>query len=111
VLALPGASLDLVHLETPDGRRMATGRLGQARGMRALRLMHVEHDPANDRAAPAPDLAAAQEDFIARVRRAGNADPGLDAMGDAGSPMADLMSGLGIDPDGFDPGPGLDPAG
>jgi flagellar motor switch protein FliM len=111
VLALPGASLDLVHLETADSRRMATGRLGQARGMRALRLMHVEHDPANDRAAPAPDLAAAQEDFIARVRRASQAEPDADATDDAGSPMADLMSGLGLDTDVFDAGPGLDPAG
>jgi flagellar motor switch protein FliM len=113
-LILPGASLDLVQLETTDGRRMATGRLGQARGMRALRLAHVEHDPANDKAAPAaPDLAAAQEDFIARVRRGGTQDA-QDAPPDdsfaAGSPMADLMSGLELDPDGFDPAPGFDPA-
>ncbi len=97
VLPLPGASLDLVQLETPDGRRMATGRLGQARGMRALRLTHVEHDPANDAAAPAPDMAAAQEDFIARARRGLPAEA-VGAMDEA-SPMADLISGLGIDTD------------
>jgi flagellar motor switch protein FliM len=99
VLALPGASLDLVQLETPDGRRMATGRLGQARGMRALRLRHVENDPGNDMAAPAPDMAAAQEDFIARTRRGPLSDAG-DGMPDRdASPMADLISGLGIDAD------------
>ncbi len=99
VLVLPGASLDLVQLETPDGRRMATGRLGQARGMRALRLAHVEGDPGNDAAAPAPDLAAAQEEFIARSRRGQSAvaEQGGDAVG--GSPMAELISGLGIDAD------------
>ncbi len=99
VLVLPGASLDLVQLETPDGRRMATGRLGQARGMRALRLAHVEHDPANDVAAPAPDMAAVQEEFIARTRR-GQALEAGDVAGDHdASPMADLISGLGIDAD------------
>jgi flagellar motor switch protein FliM len=95
VLVLPGASLDLVQLETPDGRRMATARLGQARGMRALRLSHVENDPGNDAAAPAPDMAAAQEAFTARTRR-GTAQ---DAVDEEGSPMADLLLGLGIDAD------------
>jgi flagellar motor switch protein FliM len=101
VLALPGASLDLVQLETPDGRRMAVGRLGQARGMRAMRLRHIENDPENDAAAPAPDMAAAQDAFIARPRRMAGPDA---AEGDDVSPMADLISGLGIDTDGFSPG-------
>lgn len=38
VLPLATAALDAVALETLDGRRMATGRLGQNRGMRALKL-------------------------------------------------------------------------
>jgi flagellar motor switch protein FliM len=99
VLLLPGASLDLVQLETPDGRRMATGRLGQARGMRALRLAHVENDPGNDAAAPAPDMAAAQEDFIARTRRGQSPEAGHGGSDTEASPMADLISGLGIDAD------------
>jgi flagellar motor switch protein FliM len=99
VLPLPGGSLDLVQLETHDGRRMATGRLGQARGMRALRLTHVEHDAANDAAAHAPDMAAAQEDFIARAQRAPQPEVGFGGPYNEASPMADLISGLGIDAD------------
>ena len=38
VLALPLAGLDRISLEGLDGRRVAEGRLGQNRGMRAIRL-------------------------------------------------------------------------
>ncbi len=38
VLALPKAQLDQVSVEGLDGRRVTAGRLGQHRGMRALRL-------------------------------------------------------------------------
>lgn len=38
VLALPAAQLDRVMFEGLDGRAMAEGKLGQNRGMRALRL-------------------------------------------------------------------------
>ena len=38
VLALPQAALDRISLEGLDGRRMIEGRLGQNRGMRAIRL-------------------------------------------------------------------------
>jgi len=38
VLALPDAALDKIELEGIDGRKVATGRLGQQRGLRALRL-------------------------------------------------------------------------
>lgn len=37
-LLLPSAALDAVSLETPDGRHVAPARLGQHRGMRALKL-------------------------------------------------------------------------
>ena len=37
-LLLPFAALDAVSLETPDGRHVAPARLGQHRGMRALKL-------------------------------------------------------------------------
>ena len=38
LLALPQAGLDRISLEGLDGRRVAEGRLGQNRGMRAIRL-------------------------------------------------------------------------
>ena len=38
VLALPHAGLDRISLEGVDGRRVAEGRLGQNRGLRAVRL-------------------------------------------------------------------------
>jgi flagellar motor switch protein FliM len=38
VLALPAATLDAVSLETIEGRRVAGARLGQNRGMRAVKL-------------------------------------------------------------------------
>ena len=38
VLALPQAGLDRISLEGFDGRRVAEGRLGQNRGLRAVRL-------------------------------------------------------------------------
>ena len=60
VLTLAPATLDRIDLDGPEGRRAAGGRLGQARGMRAIRLDSGE--PAA-RAAPAlpeapPDAAA-----------------------------------------------------
>lgn len=41
VLALPAAALDAVSLEGLDGRRLATGKLGQNHGSRALRLQRL----------------------------------------------------------------------
>ncbi|MEO6298024.1 MAG: FliM/FliN family flagellar motor switch protein [Paracoccaceae bacterium] len=38
VLPLPQSALDRISLEGSDGRRLAEGRLGQNRGMRAIRL-------------------------------------------------------------------------
>lgn len=43
VLALPVASLDAIVVETPDGRPVASGRLGQNRGMRAIKLAELGH--------------------------------------------------------------------
>lgn len=42
VLALPLAALDAISLETTDGRSVARARLGQNRGMRALKLYDIE---------------------------------------------------------------------
>jgi hypothetical protein len=49
VLPLPQAGLDQIALEGIDGRRVAWARLGQQKGMRALRL--------KDRAAPPGERA------------------------------------------------------
>jgi flagellar motor switch protein FliM len=51
VLALPQAGVDLVTLETVEGRRIAAGRLGQHRGQRALKLTEAAHKP-HEAAAP-----------------------------------------------------------
>lgn len=42
VLALPQAALDRISLEGIDGRSVAGGKLGQNRGMRAVRLAEAE---------------------------------------------------------------------
>jgi flagellar motor switch protein FliM len=41
VLELPSAATDAITLETADGRQLARARLGQNRGMRALKLADV----------------------------------------------------------------------
>lgn len=47
ILPLPAAALNLVSIEGLDGRRVAMGKLGQNRGMRAVRLTsHVTLDDA-----------------------------------------------------------------
>jgi flagellar motor switch protein FliM len=68
-LVMPSAALDAISLETVEGRHVATARLGQHRGMRALKLreaaMARQPAPAPVRVAPAeaetppPELRAA----------------------------------------------------
>lgn len=52
-LVLPSAALDAVSLETLEGRRIAGARLGQQRGMRALKLNETQAAPS----APPPAQA------------------------------------------------------
>jgi flagellar motor switch protein FliM len=69
VLDLPQSALDAITLEAPDGRRIARARLGQNRGMRALKISLAESPakaapvdlPPQAHLAPAPpeDLRAA----------------------------------------------------
>jgi flagellar motor switch protein FliM len=59
VLALPQAALDTVALEGVDGRPIARARLGQNRGMRALKVL-VAAPVAPSAAQPLPEPAAAQ---------------------------------------------------
>ncbi len=68
VLALPLAGVDQISLEGCDGRRVAEGRLGQNRGMRAIRLSDsaqvTASGPVHGYAAqPAEDFGAAAPDF------------------------------------------------
>jgi flagellar motor switch protein FliM len=42
VLALSGAALDNIRLQGINGLPMAAGKLGQQRGMRAIRLVEAE---------------------------------------------------------------------
>lgn len=57
VLTLPRAALEAVALESADGRRMATARLGQSRGFRALRLGALRGPGAQPPPLPDPDAA------------------------------------------------------
>lgn len=69
VLALPMAGLDRISLEGSDGRRVAEGKLGQNRGMRALRLA-VQPAAAASRPQAAA-VQAAQEIPPEALRQAG----------------------------------------
>ena len=54
VLPLPNAALDQISFEGMDGRNVAIGRLGQHRGMRAVRLTS---DPSRAAASTSPSVA------------------------------------------------------
>lgn len=98
VLPLFGASLETVQLETSDGRRVATARLGQARGMRALRIMKLDGNLSDDQPLD-PHLASAQSQFTPRGPEAVQAPMRMVDHDGSTSPasMSDLMSGLMAD--------------
>lgn len=56
-LPLPGASLDRIDIEAPGCARTAGGKLGQARGMRAVRLIEDAMPVARTQTDLAPGLA------------------------------------------------------
>jgi flagellar motor switch protein FliM len=65
-LLLPSAALDAIALETLDGRRVAQARLGQHRGMRALKLAEApvvaaQSHPTQPQPAPRPAAPAADQ--------------------------------------------------
>lgn len=62
VLALPDAALERISLEGLDGRRVAEGRLGQNRGMRAIRLSEGA-DSGGMEMASAPAMSQATQAF------------------------------------------------
>jgi flagellar motor switch protein FliM len=55
VLDLPQAGLDAITLETKEGRRIARARLGQNRGMRALKISLAE-SPGRSAAPPPAEV-------------------------------------------------------
>jgi flagellar motor switch protein FliM len=59
-LILPSSALDAIALETLDGRRVAQARLGQHRGMRALKLSEAVQTNAQPQATVRPAPAAAE---------------------------------------------------
>lgn len=58
VLALPAAALDAISLDTLEGRSIARARLGQNRGMRALKLYDMDSDRRAATASPALPVAS-----------------------------------------------------
>jgi len=70
VLGLPLASLDAITLETLDGRAVALSRLGQNRGMRAVKVREADGVPRMSlapRPAPARAIPPAEADAELRV--------------------------------------------
>ncbi|MFN3972354.1 MAG: FliM/FliN family flagellar motor switch protein [Gemmobacter sp.] len=61
VLRLGGAALDRIDLEGPDGRRLTGGRLGQNRGMRAVRLAEGAAPAMRGEGGLEPGLAMVEE--------------------------------------------------
>lgn len=73
VLALPSAALDAISLETVEGRSLARARLGQNRGMRALKLYETDSDRRTAPMATAQPMVhlASEPDHTADLRVAG----------------------------------------
>ena len=59
VLPLPTAALNRISIEGIDGRRLAEGKLGQNRGMRAIRLTEADGVVGNGHVAQGSVIAAA----------------------------------------------------
>lgn len=86
VLPLPQAALDRISLEGLDGRKLAEGRLGQQRGMRALRL--------NAAQAGGAQAGGAQPGAVAGGSTAGSRLSGdvMQAGGQSGAPAQRLAA-------------------
>ena len=63
MLALPQAALTQISLEGFDARRVAEGKLGQNRGMRAVRLADATGQEAGPTEVPEPAFAMAGMDL------------------------------------------------
>jgi flagellar motor switch protein FliM len=67
-LALGAAALDQIDLEGLDGKCLATGKLGQNRGMRAVRLSASAKPAAR---VPAPSVSAPKGSEMSEAKKAG----------------------------------------
>ena len=99
LLALPQAGLDRISLEGLDGRRVAEGRLGQNRGMRAIRL--------NEGGAGAGQSGMGQSAMgqvamgQAGIGKSGAGKAAPDAFAAPAEFEMALAPALGFEPDGF----------
>lgn len=127
-IPLPADALETLRLEGSGGRHVAGGRLGQARGMRALRVVPRsetgEEDPAADSPeasgttlAPMPRpsarMATSPPGFLSENARneARSFDLDLPAPANFGADMPGLAGGLDPLAGGLDPAPADDGAG
>lgn len=83
VLALPDAALDQISLEGLDGRRVAEGRLGQNRGMRAIRLSEGSASDTSEASVHDAMAMAASEFPAADFAMSDLPDPGFGDFGAA----------------------------
>lgn len=80
ILPLKGARIDQVAVSVPGGVVVATGKLGQHKGMRALKLRRVQGEDTRPQTAPGSDRAATPA-----ALRPVSPEPGTDA---APNPLA-----------------------
>lgn len=98
VLPLPSARLDQVSIEGLDGRQVALGKLGQHRGMRAIRLLDAAAQPSHGGALMG--LAAKPKENTAQ---AWGGDPGAQVFDPSpqGGFTSDLPAMSGAEGDAF----------
>lgn len=68
VLELPFSGIDTVSIETMEGRRIASARLGQNRGMRALKVLETDRVP---KGAAVPQRPAVPAEPVQDLRATG----------------------------------------
>ncbi|GHE06277.1 hypothetical protein U879_07215 [Defluviimonas sp. 20V17] len=116
MIPIPAAQLERIELEAIDGRRLGAGRLGQNRGMRAVRLTLMPQSRSSDAGADMP--VAAKGAALPATPEADLGFPSLDPGG--GDPLPDPVPSLPLPGEDGDPLPmatpmadglGGDPAG
>lgn len=75
LLPLPDARVDSVRLLVPGGEGMATGKLGQTRGMRAIRLQQVQGADQTEPAVEQPACDAEPGQRLVAIRPTAEAKP------------------------------------
>ncbi len=80
VLPMPNAALDRISLEGMDGRRVGEAKLGQNRGMRAVRLIDKSSEP----------RAGGIHDGVMHLPMAGRMAPGMQSAMPNAEPISDF---------------------